>query len=93
MASHALASGMKVPGNLLQTLFQCGGSGRSEETKVGVEDKPSGSCGELHLRVNQLAQVHERLADIVTPATPRTIAILNDEKHAVVFCVFWDRYP
>ena len=93
MASHALASGMKVPGNLLQTLFQCGGSGRSEETKVGVEDKPSGSCGELHLRVNQLAQVHERLADIVTPATPRTIAILNDEKTRSGFLCFLGPVP
>ena len=70
MASHSLASGMKVPGNLLQTLFQCGEANQSEETKVGAEDKPVGSCGELHLRVNQLAQVHDRLTEIVFPATP-----------------------
>jgi hypothetical protein len=59
MAKYAFASGLSVPGPLMESL---------EATK----NMQSGG-------INKLTSVHERLAQIVAPATPRTILLLHTE--------------
>ncbi len=59
MAKYAFASGLAVPGILMQKL----------ETAKKMQDGG----------INQLTLVHERLAHIVAPATPRTILLLDTE--------------
>lgn len=91
MAKYALASGLKVPPGLMQTLEDLANhqSVNSEElsgtapevpnsekmsAKNGAAAHPNGND-----TVRTLTQIHTRLAEVLVPATPRTILILERE--------------
>lgn len=67
MAKHALSSGLKVSGGLLQRL-------KALETAINMgNDDPKG------LLMRRLGECHSQLAHIIAPATPRTILLLDSE--------------
>lgn len=73
MAKYAFASGLSVPGTLMESL----------EAAKNIQ---SGS-------INKLTGVHERLAQIVAPATPRTILLLHTESEKKGFLNFLGPVP
>lgn len=91
MAKYALASGMKIPGSLLQSLDaltpqnsplkqeSTPGKGNAIETRNRSLDRETGTAGFKNADVKQLALIHSRLAQIVAPATPRAILLLATE--------------
>ena len=65
MAKHALASGLKVSGVLLQQI-------RNLESSINdIEPDPS--------MMRQLGDCHVRLSRLIAPATPRTILLLDSQ--------------
>ena len=91
MARYALATGMTVPPDLSAKLESFEAMVGPEErtaragSKKGIE--ASGVVGdnakpELSNRPNsrQLTSVHNRLAELVAPATPKTILLFADEE-------------
>ncbi len=91
MASYAFESGLQVPGGLIQMLEQFGPSESTERGMVTDQniDKTAGNKTEstqkktIKKRDNcnsgNLALAHHQLAQIVSPATPRTILLLATE--------------
>ena len=92
MAKHAFASGLKLPGSLVQTLENIAaanaaepdipnGDGRAadESDAVGCQPADPLAVTPSGQTIQQLVQIHGRLADLVAPATPRTILLLSDE--------------
>ncbi len=90
MARYAMASGLTLPGTLVQRLdgFLTGNLSAVQELpelntlmksaprKTDVAEPPG--CG-VNTSARQLALVHNRLARIVAPAKPRTILLLAEE--------------
>jgi hypothetical protein len=68
MAKHALAAGLNVPGDVVETL--------EKFTKQKAAETPTDTAA---WDIKQLNAVHNRLAKIVEPATPRTILLLDKE--------------
>lgn len=69
MASYALASGLRVPAGAVQSVAEADAS-----TVDGATDG--------HLDAQQwrrLVQAHDQLAQVVTPATPRTLLLLRQD--------------
>lgn len=81
MARFALSSGLKVPGGLLQRL-------RALEAAVeqGTDD-PQGGV------VRRLGDCHSQLAQLIAPATPRTILLLDSEARQGGFLRFLGPLP
>ena len=91
MAKYALASGLKIPALLLQnfdalisrnTLVQerpLPGQNDASKTKGRGIGGERGSPVLDNTDIKQLALIHSRLAQIVAPATPRTILLLAIE--------------
>ncbi len=68
MAKHALASGLKVSGALLQQL---------KELELAIHgDREAANSGVMR----QLGDCHARLSRLIAPATPRTILLLASAK-------------
>ncbi|MBC8229107.1 hypothetical protein H8E77_06125 [bacterium] len=84
MAKYAFASGLEVPGTLVESLDTLSkglrrAEGYSEES-TAKDQKNSGVTASTHLPTNkakELAKIHNRLAEIAVPATPRTILLLE----------------
>lgn len=82
MAKYAFASGLAVPGKIIQVLESF-----SKKAAAGVEpagDIPAtngtnGAAGPAP-DIRALITVHEKLAKIVEPAKPRTILLMEEEK-------------
>jgi hypothetical protein len=92
MAKHAFASGLKLPGSLVQTLENIVAANVAKPDSQNKEDHSADeidtdkgqSAGRLTLTqsgqtIQQLVQIHGKLADLVAPATPRTILLLSEE--------------
>jgi hypothetical protein len=85
MATYALASGLKVPEAVVQALAVAALQGSSAEAKLTAANgrdlsarnrEPRDDVAPQHWlesSIRQLAFAHNRLVDIVAPATPRTI--------------------
>src|SRR5437588_12075394 len=85
MAQHAFASGLKVPGPLIQTLERIGETNAADpylpngDGHVADESDPARLSADpfavtpSEQTILQLVQIHGRLADLVAPATPKTI--------------------
>jgi hypothetical protein len=94
MAKYALASGLKVPPGLMQTLEDLAnhkGVNSAEPPGAGADvptsDEMSTKNGAAthnngNDTVRTLTQIHTRLAEILAPATPRTILLLENESSA-----------
>ncbi|MFQ6027207.1 MAG: hypothetical protein ACE5Q6_06925 [Dehalococcoidia bacterium] len=99
MAKYAFASGLKVPAGLVQTLEDItnediarrngANGGVIGPEAVGIEDvgQPPESPGQRD-RVKTLASIHSRLADILSPASPRTVMLLESESRVKGFWGF-----
>ena len=69
MAAYALASGLRVPAAALQTL-------------ADAEQRDGDGTSPAHLDAQgwrRLVQAHDQLAQVVSPATPRTLLLLNQD--------------
>jgi hypothetical protein len=80
MATYALASGLKVPGSILETLTNAeealdGPPGARSEVAAGQGGQPSRAES-----VRQLAGAHGQMSHLVSPATPRTLLLLSRER-------------
>ncbi len=67
MAKYALASGLEVPGSLLQQLKEL-------ESSMAAADRDVEP-----MAIRRLGECHGRLSKLVAPATPRTILLLDSE--------------
>ena len=89
MATYALASGLKVPEAVVQALAVAALQGSSAEAKLTAANgrdlsarnrEPRDDAAPqnwLESSIRQLAFAHNRLVDIVAPATPRSILFLQ----------------
>src|SRR5688500_2223555 len=94
MAKYVLASGLKVPPGLMQTLEDLASHQgiNSQELNGAAEDLSSpekiatknGAAAQNNGNdtVRTLTQIHTRLAEILAPATPRTILLLENESRS-----------
>ena len=76
MAKYAFSSGLKVPAYVVKTLESFGSPESSENETLDTsepQNMPENS-------IEHLSQIHNKLAEIVSPATPRTILLLQTEK-------------
>lgn len=87
MAKYALASGLKVPPGLMQTLndltdqFQLDADDLASSESKGQEGSSNGVKPKNHT-VNRLTQIHSRLAEILAPSSPRTVLLLENESRS-----------
>jgi hypothetical protein len=89
MAKYALASGLKVPPGLMQDLedlstHQVNGNHRGASNSEKSSD-PVGQATALNgsnHTVTRLAQIHTRLAEILAPASPRTVLLMENESRS-----------
>lgn len=72
MAKYAYAHGIKVPDGLVEALEPW----LEERGTEAPHSRVSSDAGGLR----ELAQIHERLAQLISPATPRTILLLAEEE-------------
>jgi len=81
MAKFAFASGLKVPGELIETLELFTGSSMDELKKgdTSIKKETDKKTEDREKDIKQLIVVHTRLARIVEPAKPRTILLLDKE--------------
>lgn len=78
MTRYALSSGIKIPASLAQAL----------ESFAGPDQGATS-----HINAGDLALAHDRLAQIVAPATPRTILLLERESTKRGFWLFLGPVP
>lgn len=69
MVTYALASGQRVPPSLLQTVGES-----------GIEAPESAAVPVSPAVWRSLAQAHDQLCHLVSPATPRTLLLLRQER-------------
>lgn len=103
MAKYALAAGMKVPAELVEKLeslsvapavceeapvpMDASAEDALPETKAPEPKKPAADVS------RQLTHIHNRLAELVAPATPKTILLLATEEAKGGFWLFLGRVP
>jgi hypothetical protein len=68
MASYALASGRRVPATALHSLAD------ASAAEAGAPGAPPDAQ-----QWRRLVQAHDQLVQVVSPATPRTLVLLNDD--------------
>ncbi len=91
MITYALAAGKTIPGKIVQTLEDITGhrlnnnaSGKDKTTEEDSTESP----GAFH-KVSELVTIHNKLVQIVEPANPGTILLLeHDMKQNSVWRVF-----
>ena len=86
LASFALSAGKKIPGAAAQTLeaLASGELRGGETTAEGKEGSPgSNSALGADATVQQLTEIHGRLAEIVAPATPRSVIAMQAARKGV----------
>ena len=86
MASFALSAGKKIPGAAAQTLEALASEElRGGETTAEGKERSSGSNSALgaDATVEQLTEIHGRLAEIVAPATPRSVMAIQSARKGV----------
>jgi len=79
MAKYAFSSGLEVPGTLVESLNILS----QELHSVTENQKNTSITSSTHTttsKARELAKIHNRLAEIVAPATPRTILLLATEE-------------
>ena len=99
MARYAFASGLKVPAALVQTLEDitrediarsqpAGGDATNPQgtAALGRDQSPPPPAGRD--RVKSLASIHTRLAELLAPASPRTVLLLENEARVAGFWGF-----
>ena len=84
MASYALASGLRVPSSVLETVEGLAGRRPASLVDQDLSDGASAGNGAARPRYGpdhfkQLVRAHDQLAQIVAPATPRTLLLLHRE--------------
>ena len=86
MAKYALASGLKVPAGLMQDLEDLSthqADGGKPETpgseRPGELAEQTVSYNGQNHTVRTLTQIHTRLAEILAPASPRTVLLMENE--------------
>jgi hypothetical protein len=85
MAKYALASGLKVPPGMMQTLDNLskhqpnGGNGVIPADHPAEPPAAAPNHNSHNETVRQLTQIHIRLADLLVPASPRTVLLLENE--------------
>lgn len=87
MAKYALASGLKVSPGLMQTLDDLTDQLQlemSESANHESQDQPEFGNGKKpqNHTVQRLTQIHIRLAEILAPASPRTVLLLENESRS-----------
>jgi hypothetical protein len=90
MASYALASGLRVPTSVLQSLEALGSADSAGQGLAGLAASTAGN-GDVAAsaeNVRRLVQAHDQLAQIVAPATPRTLLLLQSEARHASFWSF-----
>lgn len=100
MVKYALASGLRVPSGLVQDLEDIGADdSRAPGDQIGVNENEANSEDakdrdmlpvqrDQTERVKTLASIHSQLAEILAPATPRTVLLLENEARIVGFWGF-----
>ena len=81
MAEYCFANGQSVPVEIVRTLDEFTGSFHDGATGDDPSDQEK-------LEIEPLVDAHRTLADIVKPALPRTILLLNNERNSDSFWHF-----
>ncbi|HEX2064411.1 MAG TPA: hypothetical protein VHE80_08315 [Acidimicrobiales bacterium] len=90
MASYALASGLRVPTSVLQTLEALGAAEPAGQgpASAGPSSGGEGDGSPSSESLRRLVLAHDQLAQIVAPATPRTLLLLHSEAEHASFWSF-----
>ena len=88
MVDHAFASGTEIPPELMALLYDIS----CHEADTGNEDGSSAESkndDQPTIKAQQLTLVHNKLAVIVAPATPRSLLLMREEtQRGSIFLVF-----
>jgi hypothetical protein len=95
MAKYALASGLGVPGDIVENLEAFTNQKITVPGSEGepAKDKPPEDQAQRKLDIRELNTIHARLARIVEPAKPRTILLLDREGRKKGFFKFLGPVP
>ncbi len=88
MAKYALGSGLKVDGDMMEVLEYYS----KPQAARGVEKPGKNECPEQP-DVKHLTAIHERLCNIIEPAKPRSILMLDQEERKHTFFKFLGVVP
>ncbi len=88
MAKYALGSGLKVDGDLMEVL-ECFSK---PQAAMDVDNPGKKECPEQP-DVKRLTAIHEKLCNIIEPAKPRTILMLDQEEKRHTFFKFLGVVP
>jgi hypothetical protein len=91
MAKYAFAAGLKVPSDLSEKLARVS----PQKTLDGATEKGAAADPKTppEDNVRQLTKIHNRLAELVSPATPKTILLLATEEAKGGFWLFLGAVP
>lgn len=95
MAKYALASGLGVPGDIVETLEAFTNQKITVTGSAGepAKDKPSEDQPQRKFDIRELNTIHAKLSRIVDPAKPRTILLLDREGRKKGFFKFLGPVP
>ena len=88
MVDHAFASGTEIPPELMALLYDisCHEADTGNENASSAESKHN---GQPTIKAQQLTLLHNKLAAIVAPASPRTLLLMREEaQRGGIFLVF-----
>lgn len=88
MAKYALGSGLKVDGEMMEVL-ECFSK---PQAASGVDDPGKNECPEQP-DIKHLTAIHEKLCNIIEPAKPRSILMLDQEEKRHTFFKFLGAVP
>jgi hypothetical protein len=88
MAKYALGSGLKVDGDMMEAL----GCFSKPQAAGGADNPGKKECPEQP-DVKHLTAIHEKLCNIIEPAKPRTILMLDQEERRHTFFKFLGVVP
>lgn len=88
MAKYALGSGLKVDGDMMEVLEDYS----NPQAAGGVDNPGKNECPEQP-DVKHLTAIHEKLCNIIEPAKPRSILMLDQEERKHTFFKFLGVVP
>lgn len=85
MTTYALSSGLRVPGSVLETVAYAEDAFKEPSIVNSGETAPNMGPSSKAEVIKRLATAHDRMVNIVAPATPRTLLLLSRERQTARF--------
>ena len=88
MVDHAFASGTEIPPELMALLYDISGH-KADTGNENASSAESKNNDQTTINAQQLTLLHNKLATIVAPASPRTLLLMREEaQRGSIFLIF-----